>query len=201
MISVCFNIFQYFKSLPKLKFKFYNSNYIFPLNLKKKILFEKGVFGMELLVTNFGNKEISVIDIFPPIEQVSQIKVFKDNINKPYYLLKELTKFESQQKEHIPLLNCSRLRIELLFKLRTKGEEQNQEINYIWNKIHNEDILVVTSDNKKYKVNPKNILHKMNKKPFGIFSTDGKKFIISSNIDGRISSSNLGVRFIRRIQK
>ncbi len=70
VISVGFNIFQYVKSLPSLDFEFYDSNYSFPTTKDNKILFEKGIFGMEVLVTNTGNKEISIIDILPPIENV-----------------------------------------------------------------------------------------------------------------------------------
>src|SRR3989344_4661992 len=139
---------------------------------------------MEVLVTNSGNKEISIIDIFPPVEQVSQIKIFKDNLKKPYYLLKDLTKFKPQQKEHIPLLNCSRLRIELLFKLKNKDNQQSQEIERIWNRLHNEDFIIVTSDNKRYKLNARRILQKMSKKSSGIFAANNKRVMISSNTNG-----------------
>jgi len=200
MISLGFNVFQYIKALPVLKFNFYNSKYLFPTK-DKKLLFEKGIFDMEVLVINSGNKEISIIDIFPPVEQVSQIKVFKDNLKKPYYLLKDLTKFKPLQKEHIPLLNCSRLKIELLFKLKSSEDQQSQETEWIWNKLYNEDFIIVTSDNKKYKLNTRKILQKRGKKPFGIFSSNSERRMISNNTDGRISSPNLGVRFCRPIKK
>lgn len=200
VISISFNIFKYTKSLPTLKFEFYNSDYSFPLQ-QNKMLFEKGIFSMEVLVTNSGNKEISIIDILPPVEQVSQIRVFKDNLKRPYFLLKKLKKFKPDQKEHIPLLNCSRLRIELLFKLKSETNQQSQETEWIWNKLYNEAFIIVTSDNKKYKLNTRKILQKRNKKPFGIFSTGQGKVGISNNTDGRISSPNLGVRFCRKIKK
>ena len=98
LISLFFGIFQYFKSLPMLKFKFYNSNYSFPAGRNGKILFEKGILGIEILVINSGNKEVSIIDILPPVEQTSQIKVFKEDLNKPYYFLKELTKLSWKKK-------------------------------------------------------------------------------------------------------
>ncbi len=127
--------------------------------------------------------------------------MFKDNFKRPYYLLRELKKFKPQQKEHIPLLNCSRLRIELSTNFKNESNQQGQRIEWIWNKLHNEDFIIITSDNKKHKLNAGKILQKRGKKSFGTFAASPGKIMLSTHTDGRMSGPNLGVMLYRPLKK
>lgn len=167
--SLIFSIYTHKKTLPKLRFIFYNSRYSFH-RLKKRLKsgqiddFEKAKFSMELLVINSGQKEISIIDIFSPIKQVSEIKIYTQDGDKPTYMLKNYSKKEVMKKnfgkkQHIPILNCQRLRIEFGFKLKSSSmKDQIAETSRIWKDMHNKDFIFVTSDRKKYKVNASKIL-------------------------------------------
>ena len=161
--SLFFSIYTYKKTLPKLRFIFYNSKYHFPIKNKKMDLL-KGTFHIEMLAVNSGQKEISIVDIFPPIRQVSEIKVYKGDESKPVYMLnnyskREVMKEEFGKKQHIPISNCQRLRIELAFKLDSNTfDDMNKETGEIWKDLHNKDFIFITSDRKKYKVNASKIL-------------------------------------------
>lgn len=166
--SLIFSIYTHKKTLPKLKFIFYNSRYSLPW-LKKKSKdqisdFENTKFSMELLAINPGQKEISIVDIFSTIKQVSEIKVYVEDNKEPIYMLKnhskkEVMKKDFGRKQHIPILNCRRLRIEFGFKLKSLGvQDQISETSQIWKDMHNKDFIFVTSDRKKYKVNASKIL-------------------------------------------
>ena len=164
IFSLIFGIYIYKRTLPRLKFIFYNSRYRFPRLKKGSLDFHNGKFSMELLVINSGQKEISIIDIFPPIKQVSEIKIYKGENTKPIFMLKKYSKKEMMKKDfgkkqHIPISNCQRLRVEFSFKLRSKdGGEQIDETSQIWKDMHNKDFIFITSDRKKYKVNASKIL-------------------------------------------
>jgi|SRR3989344_3695764 len=161
VFSLVFSIYTYKKALPKLRFIFYNSRYHFPIK-DGKMDSPRGKFYMEMLVTNSGQKEISIIDIFPLVKQVSEINVYKGDELKPIVMLKDYSKKEVMKKEfgkkqHIPISNCERLRIELSFKVKSQNE-RSLDTGKIWEDIHNKGFIFITSDKKKYKVNAKNML-------------------------------------------
>ena len=162
--SLLLNVYMYVKSLPKLSFIFYSSRYHMPLDKKRhKLISDYDKFNMEILAINSGEKEISIIDIFPPIKEVSEIKVYKEDNSNPIYLRKNYSKKEFMEegfgrKEHIPIKGCQRLRIELSLKLKSNEDGKYEETSKIWNDVHNKDFIFVTSDRRKYKVNASKIL-------------------------------------------
>lgn len=198
-----FNIFQYKKSLPHLKFKYSNSNYFFPNDKNKKTLFGKGTFNMEILITNSGVKEVSIVDIFFPIKQLYTIRAFKENSKKIYHLLNKSENNKlSFHKDHMPLLNCSQIKIELSFILDSEEKDHQKETEYIWNKLHSEDFIILTSDNKKYRVNANKLLLERYKRiPPAIFTANQKGMMLSITAERRTRHPNLGVRFVRKIKK
>jgi hypothetical protein len=72
----------------------------------------------------------------------------------------------------------------------------------IWNEIHNKDITILTSDNKKYKINVFELLRKKYKKlPPAVYSGNSLGERLSLTMEGRTRHPRLGVRRIRKIKK